>query len=89
MWNMFRTKLKTRRRFISARCWIYLFKKINNKRRYRVRQTSQKRKVHGVDKFLKNLQEDDVGLNQWLVKRFGGWGGGELVSSGIGVVEGR
>lgn len=52
--------------------YIYLQQqqKSNNKRRFWVRPTLQKRNEHGVDKLLMNLQDDDVGLNGELRSSF-------------------
>jgi len=55
--------------------YIYLqlqSKKINNKikRRFWVRPTLQKRNLSGVDELLKNLQDDDIGLNKELRSSF-------------------
>ncbi|KAL4101031.1 hypothetical protein QTP88_021052 [Uroleucon formosanum] len=52
--------------------YIYLQQqqKSNNKRRFWVRPTLQKRNEHGVNKLLMNLQDDDVGLNGELRSSF-------------------
>lgn len=51
--------------------YIYLQQKNNNnKRRFWIRPTQQKRNEQGIDKLLMNLQDDDVSLNGELRSSF-------------------